>query len=206
MRPLRLAAALAGLAALTGVAATGCGTTVPDTTVQGTAVESASTSWATGVVLPERPLASFDPCEQIPEATIRRLGMDPAREDGVAGIVDYGGWKWCTWTSSPSNLWRGWTYSLNVAAAPQPVEMLRENRQYIDFEEVVVNGRPALLHSQTYRVGQNCFVAFASGAESVTVEVSIAGAGAITAPEPGEESCINKALRHAAAIEPHIPR
>lgn len=155
-----------------------------------------------------RPTATYEPCAAVPDATLRALRIDPATRDNLGpGVVNYGGWNWCVWRSEPTNTWNGYRYYLEVVGMYQRFEQMRTNRYYTDFQDTTVNGRPALLHTQVDEEGTVCFVAFATGAESAAVSVSMATRGEMfPVPEDPPEGCYAKALRHAAAIEPHIPR
>ncbi|MBF6226176.1 DUF3558 domain-containing protein [Nocardia abscessus] len=149
----------ATVAALAGVVlvASGCesgtnGTATPSTTVD--------TSAATA--------ALWDPCTQVPDQMLLKIGVDPStKKSGVAGIEEPG-FKVCGWYD-PS---QPWNYSLDVWSTIHPVEDFRRKADNIDFSGITVGSRPGFkFRSVNYDPDEACDLIFPTsfGAVEVTV-------------------------------------
>ncbi|AXK87365.1 Protein of unknown function [Nocardia farcinica] len=81
-------------------------------------------------------VALWNPCTEIPDDLLRRVGVDPAKEEsGIAG-VHQSGWEICTW--------EGRQYFLTVYSSRRTVQEIREKPGNVGFRDVSIGGRPGL--------------------------------------------------------------
>lgn len=106
---------------------TGCGSTKDGTATPSTG--AADTSAATA--------ALWDPCTQVPEQLLQKLGMEPSsKKADVAGVPEPG-WKVCGWHDPeyPFN------YDLGVWSTIHTVEDFKRKTSNVDFVDISIGGR-----------------------------------------------------------------
>ncbi|MGY1979957.1 DUF3558 domain-containing protein [Nocardia gipuzkoensis] len=145
----------ATVAAIAGVVlvASGCesgtnGTATPSTTVD--------TSAATA--------ALWDPCTQVSDQLLEKIGVSPStRESGVGGVEEPG-WKHCNWSSAD--------FALGVWSTIHSVEDFKKKEGNIEFTDISVGNRTGVQYRRTKdKFDEDCDLVFPSshGALSITI-------------------------------------
>ncbi|WP_258557926.1 DUF3558 domain-containing protein [Rhodococcus sp. AG1013] len=163
-----------------GLALAGCGSG----TVSGTADPEAVASGE----------PAFSPCDDIPDDTLRAVGVDPATEGQDIYDVKQPGWNIC--------MWRGPAFHVTVLATTYTLDDVRSNANNEEFAEVDVEGRPGVLYRQVSdRNRERCDVALSSDGGAVIVQAGFYGK---TKPRDQQEPC-EVATRAAGTIASHVP-
>ena len=77
--------------------------------------------------------ALWNPCTEIPDASLTAAGVDPKTEEKGVGGVAQPGWEICGWT--------GANYSLTVYSTSKSVADFEQKDGNIDFTDVTIAGR-----------------------------------------------------------------
>ncbi|WP_157124010.1 DUF3558 domain-containing protein [Nocardia pseudovaccinii] len=108
--------------------ATGCGSTKGGTATPSTG--AAGTSAATA--------ALWDPCTQISDQVLRKVGVSPStKRSGIAGVEEPG-WKVCSWNNDD--------FTVGVFSTINTVEDFKRKTDNIDFKDTSVAGRQGVEH------------------------------------------------------------
>ncbi|MFE3544769.1 DUF3558 domain-containing protein [Nocardia sp. NPDC059177] len=101
--------------------------------------------------------ALWDPCSEIPEATLTGLGLNPgSKRSGILGAEEPG-WKICRWTDAeyPSN------YSTAVYSTTHTIDEVRTKPGNTNFEDIVIAGRTGVQYTDSsHAADEYCVVAF----------------------------------------------
>ncbi|EME22393.1 DUF3558 domain-containing protein [Rhodococcus triatomae] len=129
---------------------------------------------------------TFDPCDDIPDEAIRGIGLDPETEErGILG-VEQPGWRICVWDNTNE--------IVSVYASGIPLEEVRRNPDFVEFDEIDLDGRKALTFRDAADADrERCLVATRSG--DLMVMVSAASTALVNGPV--REPCA--LVREAAA-------
>ncbi|MFC4605813.1 DUF3558 domain-containing protein [Rhodococcus kronopolitis] len=135
----------------------------------------------------------FSPCDDIPDDTLRAIGVDPASESMDILDVKQPGWTICQWT--------GTSYSVFVAATDRTVEEFHANPRNTDFASLTLGHREAFSYRETTDTRhENCDVVMRSGDGAAMVRFSLD-----TGDPSGTNPC-QAAVRTAIQLEPVIPQ
>ncbi|WP_137876251.1 DUF3558 domain-containing protein [Rhodococcus sp. Q] len=124
-----------------------------------------------GQAEPENPTASdpaFDPCEDIPDEVIVELGMDPATEGRDILGVHQPGWNICGWNDD--------SVAMTAYSARLPLSDVRLNTDYQDFQDIALDGQPALMFHSVEPISVRCYVATGSHDGLLMVAFSVRNA------------------------------
>lgn len=77
--------------------------------------------------------ALWNPCTEIPDASLTAAGVDPKTEEKGVGGVAQPGWEICGWD--------GRQYSLTVYSTAKGVEQFETKPGNVDFRDVTIAGR-----------------------------------------------------------------
>ncbi|MFF0531184.1 DUF3558 domain-containing protein [Nocardia amikacinitolerans] len=171
------------------VASTGC-----DATNGGTATPSSTTDKAAATE------ALWDPCTQISDEVLRRVGVDPStRDNTISGVEKVPGWKLCSWHDKPSR----WTYNLGVWSSIYTLEEVKGDENNIEFADLSIAGRSGVQFRRADdRDGRVCYIAFP--ADGQTIEVSVYKAYTTKTPADNRDSCAI-AAEAAEVLVPTFP-
>ncbi|MFG3619057.1 DUF3558 domain-containing protein [Nocardia sp. NPDC047654] len=79
------------------------------------------------------PVVLWNPCSEIPDATVRTLELDPASKESGIGGVHQSGWEICAW--------KGTQYGLTVYSSAKGVDYFKSKPENVDFRPVTIAGR-----------------------------------------------------------------
>lgn len=140
-RSLVLASVVCGVLAVTGCS----------TTEEGNAQPSSTTDVAAATA------ALWDPCSEIPEATLTGLGLDvTSKRSGILGAEEPG-WKICRWDDAgyPSS------YGVGVHSTIHTIDEIKAKPENIEFKDVVIAGRDGVQYrGSNYDANEDCTIAF----------------------------------------------
>jgi hypothetical protein len=125
-----------------------------------------------GEAKPEDPAASepaFDPCDDIPDEAILDMGMDPATEGRDILGVHQPGWNLCGWNDD--------SVAMTVFSARRPLADVRLNGDYQDFQDIDLNGQPALVFHSLEPISLRCYVATGTGSDGGLLMVTFSVSG-----------------------------
>ncbi|WP_280244863.1 DUF3558 domain-containing protein [Nocardia abscessus] len=177
----------ATVAALAGVVlvASGC-----ESGTNGTATPSTTTDTSAATA------ALWDPCTQVPDEQLQRIGVvSSTKKSGIAG-VEQPGWKVCSWHDAASQ----WNYSLGVWSTIYSIDDLRKKPGNVDFVSINVRGRDGFRFRNTSDVeGEDCDLAFPAGQGALQITVFN------TSPKGNVAPC-DRAMNAAEVLVPTFPR
>ncbi|MEV0299139.1 DUF3558 domain-containing protein [Nocardia sp. NPDC050710] len=177
----------ATVAALAGVVllASGCGS---ETDGKATPSTGVGTSAATA--------ALWDPCTQISDQVLQKVGVVPAtKESGISG-VQQPGWKVCSWHDRQS----GWNYSLGVWSTTNTVDDFQKKSENTNFSDISIAGRSGVTyHRMNDKDGEDCDLLFPAAQGAVLITAFNTAAGAGVAP-------CDRARAAAETLVPLFPR
>ncbi|MDE1669124.1 DUF3558 domain-containing protein [Nocardia gipuzkoensis] len=173
--------ALAGMVLVTS----GC-----ESGTNGTATPSTTTDISAATA------ALWDPCTQVSDQQLQRIGVVPStRRSGIAGVEEPG-WKVCSWHDAASQ----WNYSLGVWSTIYSIDDLRKKPENVDFVGINVGGRDGFRFRNTSDVsGEDCDLAFPAGQGALQVTVFNASPKSSVAP-------CDRAVSAAEVLVPTFPR
>lgn len=178
------------MAILTGVllAVTGC-----DTTPEGSAGVETTADAAANEAL-------WDPCTQINDDVLRRVGVDPAtRDNTISGVENVEGWKLCSWHDKGVR----WNYTLGVWSTTHTVEDSKRDENNIEFTDVAVSGRSGVQFRRAYdKEDEKCYLSFPADGQSI--EISIYKAYTTMGLEDSRDPCAI-AMAAAEVLVPLFP-
>ncbi len=127
---------------------------------------------------------SFNPCDDIPDAAIRAIGMDPATEVRDILGVHQPGWNLCAWNDD--------SVAVSVYATRRPLADMRDNSDYSDFQDLDIEGRQALkFRTAAMPIEMRCYVAVGGDTDLVMVAVTV------NHPEASDSCAV---AQHAATV------
>ncbi|MEV0551482.1 DUF3558 domain-containing protein [Nocardia salmonicida] len=101
--------------------------------------------------------ALWDPCSQIPDSMLTRLGLDvTSKRSGILGAEEPG-WKICAWDDAnyPSG------FGIGVFSTIHTVDEVRAKSTNIEFKDVVIAGRDGVQFRQShYDANEDCSIVF----------------------------------------------
>ncbi|WP_157107927.1 DUF3558 domain-containing protein [Nocardia amikacinitolerans] len=171
------------------MAATGC-----DATNGGTATPSSTTDKAAATA------ALWDPCTQISDDVLRKVGVDPStRDTTISGVENVPGWKLCSWHDKPSR----WSYDLGVWSTIYSIEDVKGDENNIEFTDVSIAGRSGVRFRKAHDTDGNvCYLAFPASTQ--TIEISVYKAFTTKTPANDRDPC-SIASTAAETIVPVLP-
>lgn len=138
---------------------------------------------------------AFSPCDDIPDDTLRGLGLDPETEERDILGVRQPGWKVCSWQAD--------RYSVSVLATTHTIDDLRAFGENRDFVDVEIGGRTGTLYRKVAdREGKRCDVAIPTPGGVVLLFV---GFHTLVTPRNEREPC-EVVLAASASISPVLPK
>ncbi|MEU1959220.1 DUF3558 domain-containing protein [Nocardia sp. NPDC019375] len=162
--------------------ASGC-----DSGTNGTATPSTTTDTSAATA------ALWDPCTQVSDQILLKIGVSPAtRESGVAGVEEPG-WKHCTWSSAD--------FALGVWSTIHSVDDFRKKEGNIEFTDISVRGRSGVQYRRAKdKFDEDCALVFPAsyGALSITI-YNHASSKSVIAP-------CTRAMTVAETLVPTFPR
>ncbi|MFE3543427.1 DUF3558 domain-containing protein [Nocardia sp. NPDC059177] len=136
----------------------------------------------------------YNPCTELGADVLRATGVDPASKrtvtDPPSGPAS---WRVCSWYPE------GDPYVLTVASSSHTIDETRAKESVTDLRDTTVGGRSGI----TFREKSNpdgCFVAFPADQGMFEIYSSWLSNGA-----KDVDSC-TIAAKHAADLEPHLPK
>lgn len=131
------------------------------TTESGNAQPSTTTDLAAATA------ALWDPCSEIPDATLSDLGLRASSaEPGILG-ADEPGWKICRWAEDevPAN------FSMAVYSSVHTVDEIQAKPGNVEFNDVTVAGRSGLQYRDSVRdADEFCLIAFPTTSGFIQVD------------------------------------
>ncbi|MFF2082371.1 DUF3558 domain-containing protein [Nocardia sp. NPDC058176] len=121
------------------------------TTESGNAQPSTTTDLAAATA------ALWDPCSEIPDATLSNLGLDPAsKQSGILGAEEPG-WKICGWNAADYPPGHG----LTAFSTIHTIDEVLEKTTNIEFKDVVIAGRAGVQFRQSHHdADEDCSIVF----------------------------------------------
>ncbi|MFE9324836.1 DUF3558 domain-containing protein [Nocardia sp. NPDC052278] len=170
------------LLVVTGCGSTKGGTATPSTGAAGTSAAAA---------------ALWDPCTQISDQVLQKIGLDPAsKEKDVAGVPEPG-FKVCGWHDPAMPH----VYNITVFSTLHTVEDFKRKSDNIEFTDVSIQGRGGLTYrSASYQKDEGCDLIFP--ATQGAIQVSAFNPG----PEGRRTPPCDRAKAAADALVPLFPR
>lgn len=137
---------------------TGCDANPPGSTTPETSTDEAAATEAL-----------WDPCTQISDDVLQRVGVDPTtRDNKISGVEYVEGWKLCSWKEKEIRE----DYSLGVWATTHTIEETKEDENNIDFTDISVSGRPGVQFKRADDTGDRvCYLSFPSNGQSVEISI-----------------------------------
>ncbi|WP_084511172.1 DUF3558 domain-containing protein [Nocardia lijiangensis] len=168
-----------------GVCAAGLmlGTAACGGSTEGTATTSTSAAQA----------ALWNPCTEIPDETLRQIGLDPSTEEtGVAGVPQ-SGWEICSWNAAK--------YHVTVFSTKRTSDEIQNKPGNVEFQDVQIAGR----NGSQYRVEGaskrlTCDIVFSARQGAFSVKV-----GNNPAEDHPDDPC-SLANRAASILVPQFPQ
>ncbi len=166
-------------------------------TVAGCSKSTSQTSAPTTTDTAAATAALWDPCSQIGDEVLQKLGVDPStKEAGIGGGVQAPpGWKGCTWHDTPN-----WGFSITVWSSNLTIQDVKKKPGNIDFTNVTVADRDGMQYRTASNTSQDsCHVNFPS--TQGFFEISILNV------DPQEQSSpCDHAISAANIIVPNLPK
>lgn len=138
--------------AVSGCDATTGGSAAPATTTDAVATE-----------------ALWDPCTQISDDVLRQVGVDPStRDNTISGVENVEGWKLCSWHDRAVR----WNYALGVWATTHSIEETKQDRNNIDFADVIAAGRSGVRFKRAEDSHEEmCYLSFPANGQSIEISI-----------------------------------
>ncbi|MEU7633375.1 DUF3558 domain-containing protein [Nocardia sp. NPDC049220] len=170
---------LGGLAVL--ALATGCGSSV-----DGTATTTAKST---------DDIQVFNPCTQLSDDVLRRMGLDPATKyvttDPPEGPAS---WRVCGWYPPEHK------YKVDVMSTSHTLAETRANSKVTILREVTIGSRNGVIsQDKSDTQGDSCYVSFP--AEQGMFEIAVGWESRAQKPDLCE-----LAVKHAKDLEPNLPK
>ncbi len=135
---------------------------------------------------------AFSPCDDIPDDTLRGLGLDPATEERDVDGIHQPGFNICSW--------KGSGHYVGVFATTRSMDDIRGNDRNEEFATVPVGARDAISYREVADTDRRrCDVAVAMRGGVVLVNVMYAGVDPVI-----EEPCA-LAVRSATQLDRYLP-
>ncbi|WP_245816298.1 DUF3558 domain-containing protein [Rhodococcus maanshanensis] len=134
----------------------------------------------------------FSPCDDIPEETLRAVGVDPVTESPDVAGVKQPGWNVCKWI--------GPDHGLAVYATTYTMDDVHSNPKFEEFRPIDLGDRKGTTFREvTDKERRHCDVALSSNGGAVMITITYLGGMQVV-----EEPCA-VAARTARQLLPHIP-
>ncbi|MBF6083816.1 DUF3558 domain-containing protein [Nocardia cyriacigeorgica] len=150
---------MAAVVAAGALLAGGCGSDV-----EGTATSEGGVGASTGASGQRQAADLWDPCTQISDDLLIKIGVQPETKRSGVAQVEVEGWKVCEWHNDD--------FALSVLSTDYTLDDIRNKEGNHEFAEVTVKGRQGLRYRMTSdRRDEVCDIAFSASQGALIVAI-----------------------------------